>query len=153
MSNRLELGRPAAAARMQGGPSASELTGVVWFYPDPLGVVVVAQIRGLPHRDAPCAAGIFALHIHEGSACAGQDFSETGGHYNPQDCPHPAHAGDLPPLFACGGRAFLAVLTDRFRVPDVIGRTVVIHSEPDDFRTQPAGNSGQKIACGVIRAL
>ena len=50
----------------------------------------------------------------------------------------------------CCGRAYLAVRTDRFRVQEIIGRTVVIHSDPDDFRSQPAGNAGTKIACGVI---
>ena len=54
-------------------------------------------------------------------------------------------------LLLCGGGAYLAVLTDRFSVADVLGRTVVIHSGADDFHTQPAGNAGTKIACGVIR--
>jgi Cu-Zn family superoxide dismutase len=61
------------------------------------------------------------------------------------------HAGDLPPLLACNGEAYLAVLTGRFRVKDVMGKTVVIHSRPDDFRSQPSGDAGEKIACGVIR--
>ena len=64
---------------------------------------------------------------------------------------HPKHAGDLPPLMGCQGNAYLAVKTDRFIVHDIIGKTVVIHSDPDDFHTQPAGNAGKKIACGVIR--
>ena len=61
------------------------------------------------------------------------------------------HAGDLPPLMMQQGRAHMTVRTDRFRVQDILGRTVVIHSDPDDFRTQPSGMSGTKIACGVIR--
>lgn len=64
---------------------------------------------------------------------------------------HPKHAGDLPPLLACQGSAYLSVKTDRFCVEDILGRTVVIHSDPDDFHSQPAGNAGKKIACGVIR--
>ena len=83
--------------------------------------------------------------MHGGELCGHQ------GHLNPGDCPHPHHAGDLPPLFGCAGRALLAVYTDRFRVPEILGRTVVIHSGPDDFTSQPAGNSGSKIACSVIR--
>lgn len=62
-----------------------------------------------------------------------------------------AHAGDLPPLLSCQGNAYLSVKTDRFSVNEIIGRTVVIHSNPDDFHTQPAGNAGKKIACGVIQ--
>ena len=91
------------------------------------------------------------FHIHEGMGCGGDDFAETMGHYNPKDCPHPYHAGDLPPLFADAGMAWMAVLTSRFTLEEVLGRTVVIHAMPDDFHTQPAGNSGRKIACGVIR--
>lgn len=64
--------------------------------------------------------------------------------------PHPFHAGDLPPLLSCKGRAYLAVITGRFCVKDVIGRSVVIHAGPDDLHTQPAGNAGAKIGCGVI---
>ena len=72
-------------------------------------------------------------------------------HYNPHGCDHPYHAGDLPPLFETSGLALSAFLTDRFTVDEVIGRTVIIHDQPDDFTTQPSGNSGTKIACGVIR--
>lgn len=64
---------------------------------------------------------------------------------------HPEHAGDLPPLIRCRGNAYLSFRTDRFSVNEIIGRTVVIHSDPDDFHTQPAGNAGKKIACGVIQ--
>jgi Cu-Zn family superoxide dismutase len=58
----------------------------------------------------------------------------------------------MPPLFSSGGRAFLVFLTNRFKVRDVVGRTVVIHAGRDDFTTQPSGDSGKKIACGVITA-
>ena len=87
---------------------------------------------------------------HEGDSCRGEGFPDTGGHYNPHNTPHPMHAGDLPPLLSCGGRAWMSVLTNRFQIQDILGRTVVIHSGPDDFRTQPAGNSGEKIGCGRI---
>jgi len=56
----------------------------------------------------------------------------------------------MPPLFCVGNRAFLAFLTDRFSVNEILGKTVVIHDGLDDFTTQPSGNSGNKIACGVI---
>jgi Cu-Zn family superoxide dismutase len=78
------------------------------------------------------------------------DFSVTEGHYNPSEQAHPKHAGDLPSLLECQGNAYLSVRTDRLSVTDIIGRTVVIHSDPDDFHSQPAGNAGKKIACGVI---
>ena len=110
--------------------------------------MVVVNISGLPLGNE---SGFFALHIHQGGDCGGEDFAHTKGHYNPAQAPHPQHAGDLPPLLLCQGGAFLAVRTGRFSVGDIIGRTVVIHSGPDDFNSQPAGNAVTKIACGVIR--
>ena len=139
--------RPAAAALIRGGDLAPRLSGIIQFFPVSRGVIVSADVIGLPAEN-PC--GIFALHLHEGTGCGGKSFSETGGHYNPGGEAHPCHAGDLPTLFSCRGRAFSAVLTDRFSIQEIIGRTVVIHSGSDDFTTQPAGNSGSKIACGVI---
>ena len=149
----LSLAAPLAAAQVSGENAATGPTGTVWFYPLGSNTLVVADIRRLPRSDAPCSSKIFGFHIHEGTSCAGAGFSETKGHFNPQGCPHPYHAGDLPPLFGCNGQAYLAVLTDRFQIPDVIGRTMVIHSQQDDFTSQPAGNSGTKIACGVIRPV
>lgn len=139
--------RPAAIARIKGGKMAAGLSGVVKFHQTHGGILVEANIYGLPNNDN----GFYGFHIHNGSACAGEGFSSTGGHYDPVGMPHPRHAGDLPPLLSNGGKAYLQVLTDRFSIPDVIGRTVVIHSQPDDFRSQPAGNAGEKIACGTIR--
>jgi Cu-Zn family superoxide dismutase len=93
------------------------------------------------------------MHIHEGRSCTGNaadPFADTGGHFNPKNQPHPLHAGDLPPLFSNGGFGYYSFFTARFRPAEIIGRTVVIHSGPDDFKTQPAGDSGSKIACGVV---
>lgn len=137
-----------AKAVIAGGNLAPELRGEVEFTRTEGGVLVVARISGLPDGNA---SGFFALHIHEGGSCGGVNFADTGNHYNPAKQPHPRHAGDLPPLLYCDGDAFLAVMTDRFTVGEIIGRTVVIHNGSDDFRTQPAGNAGTKIACGVIR--
>lgn len=141
---------PAAIAHLYSNDEKYNITGTVKFFPYKKGTMVVADIHGLPNTGAACSSGVFAFHIHEGGSCAGEGYPETGGHYNPGKCPHPYHAGDLPPLFSNGGDAFMIVYTDRFSVQDVIGRTVVIHAQPDDFTTQPAGNSGPKIACGVI---
>lgn len=130
----------SAVARITGSPAAPGLSGTVQFSQTPEGVLVSARVEGLP------AAGFFAFHIHSGGSCA-----DPGGHFDPAGAPHPMHASDLPPLLSCGGRARMSVLTDRFRLRDVLGRTVIIHSGADDFRTQPSGASGERIACGVIR--
>lgn len=149
--------RPEAAAVLRGSPRYASLRGTVRFYQTRMGVLVAAEIIDLPTGDDPCYAGVFGFHIHEGISCGYADgrgadpFPGTATHYNPGRCPHPAHAGDLPPLFGNGGYAVSIFLTDRFTVSEVVGRTVVIHEKPDDFFTQPAGGSGMKIACGEIR--
>ena len=137
-----------AVAQITGSLDAPQLSGCVKFYQENGSVLIVAEIFGLPTKSR---TGFFGLHIHQGSTCIGADFYETRNHYNPAEQVHPEHAGDLPPLLRCNGSAYLSVKTDRFSVEEIIGRTVVIHSDPDDFHTQPAGNAGTKIACGVIR--
>ena len=138
---------PDAVAQIRGGVEVPKLSGCIRFYQQKGCVLIVAEIFGLSRENE---TGFFGFHIHQGESCSGTDFSETGSHYNPVDQVHPKHAGDLPPLMCCRGNAYLAVKTDRFTVHDIIGKTVVIHSDPDDFHTQPAGNAGRKIACGVI---
>lgn len=139
---------PDAVVQIQGGAETPQLSGCVQFYQENDCVLIVARVSGLPRESE---TGFYGFHIHQGESCSGIDFSGTGSHYNPIGHGHPKHAGDLPPLLSCHGNAYLAVQTDRFSVKEIIGRTVVIHSDPDDFRSQPAGNAGKKIACGVIR--
>ena len=141
---------PVATAVILGGPEAPQLRGTVEFYARTDGTLVVAELQGLPQQTE---TGFWALHIHEGCSCLGADFSGTGGHFNPDNSPHPRHAGDLPPLLSVCGKAYMAVLTGRFHPGEIIGKTVVIHSGPDDFSSQPAGNPGRKIGCGVIRRV
>lgn len=146
-------GQPSAQAKIAGSVSYPDITGTVRFYQATGGVLVVAEISGLPVGAGVCAPSVFGFHIHEGSACTGNaedPFADAKVHYNPHQCPHPQHAGDLPPLFSNRGYAFMAVLTDRFSVSEIIGRTLIVHGSPDDFTTQPSGNSGKKIACGRI---
>lgn len=138
---------PDAMARIIGGAEEPQLSGCVKFYQEDGCVLIVARIFGLPKESE---SGSFGFHIHQGRDCSGVGFSGTEGHYNPTGQAHPEHAGDLPPLIRCQRDAYLSFRTDRFSVHEVIGRTVVIHSDSDDFHTQPAGNAGRKIACGVI---
>ncbi len=145
--------RADAVAFVNGSEKYPDIHGRVLFYQLRRGVIVRAEIIGLPKGSGACNSPIFAFHIHSGGSCTGNAddaFADTGMHYNPDDCMHPYHAGDLPPLFGADGRALSVCLTDRFTVPEIIGRTVIIHLHPDDFTTQPSGNAGSKIACGVI---
>lgn len=145
---------PDASAEIGGSAAYGAISGKVDFYQTTFGVLVSAQIFGLPNPKKSCESQIFAFHIHGGTACTGNEkdpFADVLTHYNPGNCEHPEHAGDLPPLFGNNGYAFEAFLTDRFSVDEIIGRTVIIHRKPDDFTTQPSGNAGEKIACGIIK--
>lgn len=146
--------RPSAEAKIAGSPEFSGINGTVRFYQTGVGVIVLSEVNGLPEPSGYCDFPVFGFHIHGGSACRGtaeDPFGETLTHYDPYGCDHPFHAGDLPPLFGNRGYSVSLVLTDRFSVDEIIGKTVVIHDMRDDFTTQPAGDSGRKIACGEIR--
>ena len=149
-------GRPQAEASITGSKDYPGISGSVRLYQTSAGVIVLARAGGLPQSDIPCRERVFGFHIHEGADCGGNmddPLADAMSHYNPGGCGHPDHAGDLPPLFGNGGLALSLFLTNRFSVGEVIGRTVIIHDHPDDFTTQPSGNSGTKIACGVIRRI
>ena len=150
-----DFSRPAdATAFIKGSEKYPSVNGVVRFYTTTGAVLVKAEISGLPREKGGCDRPVFAFHIHEGYRCEGDEkdgFSQAKGHFNPENCPHPYHAGDMPPLFGVNGKACLSFLTDRFTVREIIGKTVIIHLFPDDFKTQPSGNAGEKIACGVVK--
>ena len=147
---------PAAVAHIRGSMEYPDMKGVAQFYQAPQGVLIVTEMMGLPSGNEECEKGIYALHIHEGASCTGNDkdpFANAMTHYNPNKCGHPYHAGDMPPLFENDGYALTVFLTNRFRVEDVIGKTVIVHDKRDDFTSQPAGDSGNKIACGTIEPI
>ncbi len=142
-----------AVAKLQGGSKYPKLKATVEFFKIKEGVLVSISVSGLPVNNDACKKPIFAMHIHSGSRCSGNEtdpFADALTHYNPNNCPHPYHVGDMPPIFGVNGSGFLMFLTDRFSVEEVVGKAVIIHSNPDDFTTQPSGNSGEKIACGII---
>ena len=119
-------------------------------------VRVHAVVRGLaPGRE-------HGFHIHEVGDCGSGDGMSAKGHFNPYGKPHAhystseRHAGDLPALRAdAAGRAELTAELDVLSVAggpaSVVGRGLVVHASPDDYRTQPTGNAGARIACAVIR--
>lgn len=103
------------------------------------------------------------LHIHEAGDCSSGDGMSAKGHFNPYGKPHGSpgsperHAGDLPALKADkGGRGKIDVTLDGLSIGsgagDIVGRGLIIHADPDDYKTQPTGNAGARLACGVIKA-
>lgn len=154
--NLMGIGAPYATAVIRGNAANSALHGTVDFMRCRRGTLVAAELWGLPNDTAPCSPNICAMHIHAAGNCSEGEmppFSGAGGHYDPKGCPHPAHSGDCPPLFAERGYALSLFYTERFTPGEIIGRAVIIHSQRDDFTTQPAGDSGQRLGCGVIKAL
>lgn len=147
--------KPCAQAILRGSCHYPHICGTVRFYHAEKGkVLTVFNIRGLPVNHRLCQQRFFAVHIHEKGTCEGTSdapFSEAGEHYNPCDCPHPMHAGDLGILFAdCNGTAQSAMIFDSFSICEIINGSIIIHKNPDDFVSQPSGNAGERIACGVI---
>ena len=119
------------------------------------GVQIVVAISGLP-------AGNHALHIHETGECE-PPFESAGGHFNPTgaahgfDSPDGPHAGDLPNIYVGEEAVQVEYITDRVTLGDGDtslfdddGSAIVIHEGQDDYRTEPAGDAGNRIACGVI---
>lgn len=143
---------------IKGGPLAPAIKGTVYFRDVPGGCEVYAEVRGLPPYspaiDGRPQVGPYGFHIHQMGNCEignpASPFEAAGGHYNPTGQPHGNHAGDFPVLFSNNGYARMSFFTNKFKAADIIGKSVIIHESPDDYRTQPAGASGRRLACGVI---
>jgi Cu-Zn family superoxide dismutase len=131
----------------------SPVSGIVKFEVVDNGVRVVADVTGL-------APGKHGFHIHEYGDCSAIDGSSAGGHFNPTGMPHSMpssdkrHVGDLGNIVADStGTAHLDYVDTMisFSGPNsVIGRGVIVHEKEDDLKTQPTGNAGARLACGVI---
>ena len=132
----------------------NRVVGVVSFTQTGDKVRVVAEVSGL-------TAGAHGFHIHEKGDCSAPDGTSAGGHFNPTGAPHGSpehaqhHAGDMLQLVAdANGNARQASYIMGPTIGDgpgsIIGRSVIIHASPDDYKTQPTGNSGARQACGVI---
>ncbi|MEN1967804.1 superoxide dismutase family protein [Lentibacillus sp. N15] len=149
-----------AYAEIVGSELAPNLRGYVLFTDVPGGSEVTVEVNGLPRyqpaQDDKAPIGPHGFHIHEHGDCTVGDatdpFKQAGGHWNPENQPHGNHPGDFPVLFSNNGYSKMTFFTNRFKSKDIIGKSVIIHQNPDDFRSQPSGNSGKRIGCGVIEA-
>ena len=149
-----QIDGPTANARLS-PTKGNTTTGIVTFKTIGSKVLVSAEIRGLkPNAE-------HGFHVHEKGDCSSGDGMSTGGHFNPDGKPHGAHGsganhvGDLPSLVAdMNGNAKLTFETTAITVgsgaTDVIGRGLIVHRDPDDYKTQPTGNAGPRLACAVI---
>lgn len=145
--------KSGASAQLQ--PTAGNTAaGTVNFTQKGDKVLVEADVTGL-------TPGEHGFHIHEKGDCSAADATSAGAHFNPSGQPHgnPAgtahHVGDLPMLVAdAAGRARLSVEVDSIALAEgpanIVGKGVIVHQKADDYQTQPTGNSGGRVACGVI---
>jgi superoxide dismutase, Cu-Zn family len=134
---------------------SSGATGSVTFTKVEGGVRVVAKLSGLKE-------GAHGFHIHEFGDCSAPDGSSAGGHFNPAGASHAGpmdpqrHAGDMGNVTAgVDGAATLEYVDAQasFEGPNsILGRGLIVHANPDDLKTQPTGNAGGRIACGVVGA-
>jgi len=130
-----------------------KVAGTIHFMKDAGGVKVTGTITGL-------AAGSHGFHIHELGDCSAADFTSAGGHFNPAGNPHGSpkdakrHEGDMGNIEAGADGSVTLNYTDAglgFEgANSILGRGVIVHANPDDFKTQPTGNAGGRIACGVV---
>jgi Cu-Zn family superoxide dismutase len=151
---------PASATATLVGKSGREVTGELQLTVAEGGVMITGEVRGLtPDTE-------HGFHVHETGDCSAPDASSAGGHFNPTGAEHgdptavqPSenHLGDIPNIIANDtGTAPVSTAVPRATLRDagnfdLIGKALVVHARPDDYTTQPAGGSGDRIACGVIR--
>lgn len=144
--------RKMAIARLN-PTQGNEATGTVTFVQEAAGVRVIADLREI-------GSGLHGFHIHEKGDCSAPDASSAGGHFNPTGAPHGGpeaekrHVGDLGNLEATeAGGAMMERVFETLSLEgenSILGKSVVVHAERDDFSSQPSGAAGARIACGVI---
>jgi len=150
---------PAQEAAAQVAPTqGNTVTGALALSSSPQGVHITGAIQGLkPNAE-------FGFHIHEKGDCSAPDGSSAGGHFNPTQAQHgnptgtTHHAGDMVNIQSnAEGVAQVDTTASGTTLhgdptTDVMGKAIVVHEGPDDYATQPSGNSGKRVACGVIAA-
>lgn len=138
--------------------AAGKSVGTARLSPDPSGVKITLALNGL-------SAGEHAIHVHQTAQCDGPAFTSAGGHFNPEqkhhglNNPEGPHAGDMPNFTVdATGHSSAIVIAPGITIDDGPhsvftggGTALVIHEKADDMKSDPAGNAGTRIACGVIR--
>jgi len=146
-----------ASAKLE-ATKGNEAAGTVTFVQRGDKVFVTADIHGLkPNQE-------HGFHVHEKGDCSSGDGMSAGGHFNPAGVAHghvqpadPGHAGDMPNLKAdASGNARVSFETGSMTVAEgkfsIVGRGLIVHRDPDDYKSQPVGNAGPRLACAVIKA-
>lgn len=146
-----------ATATLVGGPGDTDFKGTVTFTPEGDGVRVVAHLEGVDQ------AGQHGFHVHETGECThgegSKHFTSAGGHFNPTGAEHacpptePRHAGDLGNIEVTNGNGHAEITTTLLSLSganSVVGKAIILHAKADDCKTQPTGDAGDRLACGVV---
>lgn len=147
----------AATATLQGAPADTDFQGTITFTPEGNGVRVVAHLEGVD------VDGEHGFHVHQTGECThgegDKHFTTAGGHFNPANVEHacpptePRHAGDLGNIQVSGGTGHLeqtSTLISLTGENSVVGKAIILHAKADDCKTQPTGDAGDRLACGVV---
>ncbi|HKQ61268.1 MAG TPA: superoxide dismutase family protein [Candidatus Polarisedimenticolaceae bacterium] len=146
---------PKAAAKID-AKSGSTVNGIATFSAAAGKVTLKLELRG-------ATPGEHAVHLHEKGDCSAADATSAGGHWNPTSVNHgkwgtsPFHLGDIGNVkVGTDGTGELTLTTDKWTIGDggpgdVVGKAVIVHAAIDDFKTQPTGNAGGRVGCGVIQ--
>ncbi len=156
-STRIPAGATTRAIAHLAGATGSLVSGTLMLMQTSAGVRIQGDLGGL----AP--GSTHGFHVHETGDCSAADASSAGGHFNPAGSPHGKaetarhHAGDIdnitadPSGVAHVDSIVVGTVLGGSDSTSILGRALVVHAAPDDYRTQPSGNSGKRIACGVVR--
>jgi Cu-Zn family superoxide dismutase len=133
--------------------SGSQLTGNAQVTPTASGVAVMVEVQN-------ATPGPHGVHIHEKGDCSDPAAANAGGHFNPKQSPHHGsagsavrHGGDLGNMNVdSNGRGLLIIAVNDMNMSNVVGKAVVVHEKQDDLQSDPSGNSGARIGCGVLQA-
>lgn len=148
--------KPIAVSQLK-PTQGNKTSGSVSFVQNGDRILIDARIDGL-------TPGLHGFHVHEKGDCSAPDAMSAGGHYNPSGKPHGGpdhadrHAGDFGNLDAdANGNAVLKLTIPASQISlakeapnSVVGKALIVHADPDDYKTQPTGNSGKRLACGII---
>lgn len=147
----------AATVTLQGAPEDTDFQGTITLTPEGDGLRVVAHLEGVDQN------GQHGFHVHETGECShgegGKHFTSAGGHFNPNNTEHacpptePRHAGDLGNIEVTNGTGHLETSTNLLTLSgpnSAVGKAIILHANADDCKTQPTGNAGDRLACGVV---